>query len=146
MPQERFLKQIYFKTDDHGNPLQKSAEAKQYLLLLYFNDPSGTQKSFEIITGRSSVLEYLLMVIETIDIEKSMILVEGIDILKYQPLWRFLDYCIVNDFIVDEESRNAFENALAEVVKEDEDEPVGEPQSEAINSNIYDESREGNDI
>ena len=52
----------------------------------------------------------------------------------------------IADFIVDEESRNVFENALAEVVKEDEDEPVGQPQSEAINSNIYDESREGNDI
>lgn len=148
MAQENMiLRNFYTKLDDQGRVIPKSPEAKQYLLLLYFNYFTTDQinKTFEIIQGRSSVIEYLLTTIDDIDLSKSMILVEGLPIEKYQPLMRFIQYCLDNGFVTETEERAIFEEALAEYAVEESEEEA-EPKSEAINSNLYDENREFGEV
>ena len=59
--------------------IARHPEEKQYILLLYYNSNyDGNDKTFEVITGRTFVREFLIERISEIDIESSYVLVEDV--------------------------------------------------------------------
>lgn len=107
----RPLKNLYTKYDQQGNKIQKSAESKQYLLLLYQADNSDI-RSWEIITGRKNVLEYLIQQESNIDFENSMILVDSLPFSEAQMLHKFVRYCLDKGFIEDYDDTVILYNAI----------------------------------
>lgn len=75
---EKLLVSPFVKLDPETKEvLSKNPEEKQYILLLYFISNSE-DKTFEVITGRTAVREYLIDHIDEIELENSYVLVEDV--------------------------------------------------------------------
>lgn len=126
--QNVIYRDMYQKLDDEGKVIKKSPEQKQYLLLLteYQNSENRT---YEIITGRSNVIDYLASnELEDIDLRASLILVEGLPLEKAQQLLVFINYCLDNEFVEDE---NAYRYLAEEASKYDDEEEYDEDEPQA---------------
>lgn len=103
----------YFNTDGSKKPVPP--EAKQYLLLLFFND-ENVEKTFEIITGRENTYNFVKEKAGEIDIRKSHILVTGVPLEDINTIYAFMkameknfeDGFNIDDYL-DPESLNAMD-------------------------------------
>lgn len=116
------LKDMYTRYDSEGNKIQKNPEQKQYLLLLYLNDQDDDEyRTWELITGRSNVIEYLMDRYYDIEFSKSMIIVSTLSIQDNQPLLKFVQYCLDREFIKDEDQIKILETILSDYDEEGDD-------------------------
>lgn len=116
------LKDMYTRYDSEGNKIQKNPEQKQYLLLLYLNDQDDDEyRTWELITGRSNVIEYLIDRYYDIEFSKSMIIVSTLSIQDNQPLLKFVQYCLDREFIKDEDQIKILETILSDYDEEGDD-------------------------
>ena len=77
----KILVRPFAKLDpDNKKEIERPHEEKQYILLLYMhsNCNDGSERTFEVITGRSFVREFLIERLDEIDIESSYVLLEDI--------------------------------------------------------------------
>lgn len=148
--QKHLLKPLYYRVDDEGKPIipKKTAEEKQYLLLLYGIGSESDDRSFEIMTGRSNVLAYLATIASEIDLKESLILVESLPLEKAETLLRFIGYCLENGYVENETDKNTFISELAEYDESYEENTEAQPRGNEIVNNLYNISNDtpGKDI
>lgn len=90
---KRYVSPI-IKYDDEGKVIepQRSPESKQYLLLMFFKESTQREKTFEIITGRQEVYDFIKENIEDLDIINSHILVEGVALEECANVYSFMKH------------------------------------------------------
>ena len=116
---EKPNKVLYFQLDENGQRIPKLPEKRQYLLLLFYADGSG-ERFWDILTGRQTVIEYLIERREDIDFQKSMILVDTQSTFTdAQMLIDFVQYVCDHEYC-DDASLGIFEEILAESIEEEE--------------------------
>jgi DNA-binding protein len=97
------LRPLIKKYDDEGKEIKQriDPEDKQYLVLMFLKENEET-KTFEIITGRKSVYDYIRENIDNIDILKSLILVnaEGVTLNDAITVYAFMKH--MEQFFQDE--------------------------------------------
>ena len=114
---------------------EKSPEEKEYILLLVdIEDEEATM--FVIRTGRREAYEYIKMDIESMDIHKSTVLVEGIPIENRISVYKFMKHI---------QDKGFFEGDSFDIedynIGDDEDEDL---EDNAINNSTVTESEESN--
>ena len=79
-------------------PRPKDPKYKQYLLLIFYKD--SDEKTFEIFGGREDIREYLAENSDDIDLEKSLVLVEDVNLKDAITVIEFLVH--IKDIYFDE--------------------------------------------
>ena len=78
------------KEHQHTSVVAKDPESKVYLLCLASND--GGDNTWELIVGRTELYKTIKDMIETIDFEKSFVLVESAKLCDRRSIVKFMKY------------------------------------------------------
>lgn len=110
--------------DDWKSPVKivdknKFAEYKQYLVLIYFNedfaDQCGFETTFGVTTGRSAAYYYIRERLEQIDLNKSLVVLEGKKAFEENiTVAQFLRH-IRDEELVEDEEGYVVDDALEEL-------------------------------
>ena len=71
---------------------KKHPEDRQYLICIQTKDGSGEQDSWIIVTGRTEAYEHIKENIDSIDMERSFILVETCALAERKSIFMFMKY------------------------------------------------------
>ena len=91
---------IYINTDTNTIQIKKYKELtlpdkREYLLLLSYHD-NKIENTYQGCIGRQNVFDFIKSIVEEIDIEKSLILAETVQLKDAINIYEFMRECILN--------------------------------------------------
>ena len=78
------------------------ADEREYLLLLSYYDEK-MENTYQGCVGRQNVFDFIKSIIEEIDIERSLILAETVQLKDAINIYDFMKDCILNQTVVNDD-------------------------------------------